>query len=355
MNATDSFTHQGQPSRVVFGTGRLKELGEETARSGMRRALVLSTPTQRRLADRAVDVLGPLAVGAFCEARMHVPTEVVADACRMLDEVDADGCVAVGGGSTIGLGKAIALRTGVPVIAVPTTYSGSEMTPIWGLTEANHKRTGRDPVVLPRCVVYDPELTLDLPAAISGTSGINAIAHAVESLYAPDTSPVVALLAEEGIRCLAQALPQITADPSNREARSLALRGAWLCGCCLGAATMSLHHKLCHVLGGMLDLPHAPTHAVVLPHVAAFNLAATPGAQNAVQRALGDGDPAHALTELAAAVGAPGSLAELGVTESALVQVTEQVLAQPYANPRPVNRSDVESILHAALIGSPPK
>jgi len=354
VTAADSFTYQAHPSRIVFGPNRLDELREEVATAGLRRALVLSTPTQRRLADRVAGLLGTLAAGTFSEARMHVPTETAAAACRAADDAHADGCVAVGGGSTIGLGKAIALQNGLPFIAVPTTYSGSEMTPIWGLTEANRKRTGRDPIVLPRCVVYDPELTLDLPAAISGTSGINAVAHAVESLYAPDTSPVIALFAEEGIRCLAQALPRISADPSDRDARSLALRGAWLCGSCLGGTTMSLHHKLCHVLGGTLDLPHAPTHAVILPYVAAFNLAVTPTAQQVVGRALGGDDPAQALADLAAAVQAPASLNELGVAESDLAPVTEQVLAQPYANPRPVGRTHVESLLHAALAGAAP-
>lgn len=354
MNATDSFTYQAQPSRILFGPGRLGELTEEANRLGVRRMLVLSTPTQRPLADQVADVLGPLTVGTFSEAKMHVPAETAKAACRVAQRVDADGCVAVGGGSTIGLGKVIALNLRLPVIAVPTTYSGSEMTPIWGMTEANRKRTGRDPAVLPRSVVYDPELTLDLPPAISGTSGINAIAHAVESLYAPDTSPVIALFAEEGIRCLARALPRIAADPGDRDARSLALRGAWLCGSCLGATTMSLHHKLCHVLGGTLDLPHAPTHTVLLPYVAAFNLAANPVARDAVCRALGVEDAGRGLADLAAAVGAPTSLGELGVLEQDLAQVVEQVLAQPYANPRAVDRADVEALLSAALTGSRP-
>ncbi len=354
MNATDSFTYQAQPSRILFGPGRLGELTEEATRLGVRRVLVLSTPTQRSLADQVADVLGPLTVGTFSKAKMHVPAETAKAACRVAERVDADGCVAVGGGSTIGLGKAIALNLGLPVIAVPTTYSGSEMTPIWGMTEANRKRTGRDPAVLPRSVVYDPELTLDLPAAISATSGINAIAHAIESLYAPDTSPVIALLAEEGIRCLAQSLPRIAADPKDRSARSLALRGAWLCGWCLGATTMSLHHKLCHVLGGTLDLPHAPTHTVILPYVAAFNLSADPEARDAVCRALGVEDAGRGLADLAAAVGAPTSLGQLGVLEQDLAQVVEQVLAQPYANPRAVDREDVEALLSAALTGSRP-
>jgi len=243
---------------------------------------VLSTPTQRGLADQATESLGPLARATFAGARMHVPTETVDAACRALDEAGADGCVAVGGGSTVDLAKAVALQTGLPYVAVPTIYAGSEMTPIWGLTDSNRKRTGRDPKVLPRTVIYDPDLTFELRSSVSGVSGINAIAHAVEALYAPDTSPVISLFAQEGTRCLAEALPRIVDDPSDLEARSLALRGVWMCGSCLGSTTMSLHHKLCHVLGGTLDLPHAPTHAVILPCVAAFNLASHSAARESL-------------------------------------------------------------------------
>ncbi|GHF35917.1 maleylacetate reductase [Amycolatopsis bartoniae] len=348
-----AFTYEALPMRVVFGPGRLADLHAEVSELGLHRLLVLTTPNQRALADRVAGLLGDRAAGVFAGARMHVPAEVAAAGQSHAREVDADGCVAIGGGSTIGLGKAIALETGLPVVAVPTTYSGSEMTPVWGITEAGRKRTGRDPAVLPRSVLYDPDLTTSLPAVLSGTSGINALAHAVESLYAPDTSPVIGLFAEEGIRCLAAALPAITADPSDRDARSEALRGAWLCGACLGATTMSLHHKLCHVLGGTFDLPHAPTHAVVLPHVAAFNLPAAPAAHAALSRALETAHPARALADLATAVGAPRSLAELGLREADLPEVIEQVLAQPYANPRTPAHDDLDALLTAAHSGVP--
>ncbi|WP_031469034.1 maleylacetate reductase [Sciscionella sediminilitoris] len=347
-----AFVHDALPMRVVFGPGRLTDLAAEAARLDLHRLLVLSTPDQRDLAERAADLLGPLAAGVFSGARMHVPADTAAAARDHARRIGADGCVAVGGGSTIGLGKAIALDAGLPVIAVPTTYSGSEMTPIWGITEAGRKRTGRDRAVLPRTVLYDPDLTTGLPAPLSGTSGINAIAHAVEALYAPDTSPIIELFAEEGIRCLAAALPIIAVDPTDRDARSQALRGSWLCGACLGATTMSLHHKLCHVLGGTFELPHAPTHAVMLPHVAAFNLPATPTAHAALCRALDTADPAHALADLGIAVGAPCSLAELGLRDTDLPEVINQVLAQPYANPRPPTHDDLETLLSAAHTGA---
>jgi maleylacetate reductase len=288
---------------------------------------------------------------------MHVPVEVADRAVELARSLGADGCVAVGGGSSIGLGKAIALRTGLPLIAVPSTYSGSEMTPVWGITENGAKRTGRDPAVLPRSVVYDPELTLELPVPLSVTSGINAVAHAVEALYAPDTSPLIALMAEEGVRALAGALPELAAGPRSLDARGRALYGAWLCGSCLGATTMGLHHKLCHVLGGTFGLPHAETHTVVLPYALAYNAPAAPEAATAVARALGAEDAGAApvaLWELAGRLGAPRSLAELGLKESDLATAAAQAVSQAYANPRPVTEDGVLALLRAAYEGTPP-
>ena len=286
---------------------------------------------------------------------MHVPVEVATRARDLARELGADGCVAVGGGSAVGLGKAIALEHGLPVIAVPTTYAGSEMTPIWGLTEAGQKRTGRDQRVLPKSVVYGPELTLTLPAQLSVTSGMNAIAHAVEGLYAPDATPVISLMAQEGVRALVAALPRLVADGNDLDARAEAQYGAWLCGAVLAATTMSLHHKLCHTLGGTLDLPHAQTHTVVLPHALAYNQGAAPGAVAVLSQALGGAqDPARELWELAGRLGAPRSLAELGMAESDVPRVVELAVANPYANPRPVTREGVEELLRAAWAGGAP-
>ncbi|GAB3861773.1 maleylacetate reductase [Nocardioides maradonensis] len=343
-----SFTYEALPMRVVFGPGSLARLGEEVDRLGLSRVLVLSTPGQRALGDRAAALLGDRCVGVHDQARMHVPVATVDEAMAVADELGADGFVAAGGGSTTGLGKALALRTGKPVVAVPTTYAGSEMTPIWGLTDEGRKQTGRDPSVLPRAVVYDPDLTLGLPLDVSVTSGLNAVAHAVEALYAPDGSPVVAAMAEQGVRDLVAALPALAASPRDGSARAAALQGAWLCGACLGATTMGLHHKLCHVLGGMFDLPHATTHAIVLPHVAAFNLPAVPPALAAMQRALGVDDPAAELLALGDRLGVPGGLAELGVGEDDLERVADEVLAHPYANPRPVTRPELSAVLRQA-------
>ncbi|MGP6269919.1 maleylacetate reductase, partial [Pseudomonas paraeruginosa] len=282
-----TFIYQGLPSRVVFGDGALQRLGEEVGRLGAERALLLSTPDQRELAERLARILGSRSAGVYPEAVMHVPLEVARAARAEAARRQADCCIAVGGGSTIGLGKAIALESGLPILAVPTTYAGSEMTPIWGMTEERLKKTGRDARVLPRTVIYDPQLTLSLPPAVSACSGMNAMAHAVEALYAEDANPIIGLMAEESIRSLAQALPRVVGDPGDREARGQALYGAWLAGVCLGSVGMAIHHKLCHTLGGTFNLPHAQAHAVVLPHAAHYNREAAAGALARVARALG--------------------------------------------------------------------
>jgi maleylacetate reductase len=351
----DPFVYEALPMRVRFGAGALAQLPDELSALGLTRVLVLCSPEQEETGRRVARALGERSAGVLAEARMHVPVEVAARARDLARDVGADGCVAVGGGSAVGLGKAIALEHGLPVIAVPTTYAGSEMTPVWGLTEAGRKRTGRDPRVLPRSVLYDPELTVTLPAELSATSGMNAIAHAVEGLYAPDATPIVSLMAEEGARALAAALPRVVADGRDLDARGEAQYGAWLCGAVLGATTMSLHHKLCHALGGMLDLPHAQTHTVVLPHALAYNAPAAPQAVAALSRALGGApDPARALWDLAERLGAPRALRDLGMAEGDVERIADAAVAAPYANPRPVTREGVAALVRAAWAGDRP-
>ena len=349
-----SFSYDALPMRVRFGAGSVHALAGEVTRSGLRRVLVLCSPGQTGMGELIAEALGELSAGVHAEARMHVPVEVARRARERVAELGADGCVAVGGGSAVGLGKAVALEHDLPVVAVPTTYAGSEMTPVWGLTEDGRKRTGRDPRVLPAAVVYDPELTVGLPVGVTVTSGLNAIAHAVEALYAPDASPIISLMAQEGIRALTGALPTLVDASTDLEARTEALYGAWLCGACLGATTMSLHHKLCHALGGTLDLPHAPTHAVVLPHALAYNQRAAPQAAAAIGRALGCPDPARGLWDLAGRLGAPRALEELGMAEADIDRIVEQVVANPYANPAPVTADGVAELLRAAWAGEPP-
>ncbi|SAL51539.1 iron-containing alcohol dehydrogenase [Caballeronia turbans] len=263
--------------------------------------------------------------------------------------------MAIGGGSSIGLAKAIALESGIQIVAIPTTYAGSEMTPIYGITENGTKKTGRDLRVLPRAVIYDPELTLSLPTRMSATSGMNAIAHCVEALYATNANPVTSIMAEEGIRYLARALPRIVERPRDIDARAECLYGAWLAGSVLATTSVALHHKLCHTLGGMLNLPHAETHTVVLPHATAYNASAAAQAMGTIRRALESRDAAQGLFDLAAQLDVPVALKALGVRFADLDRVADAALAAPYPNPRPMERDAIRSLLEDAYWGRRPR
>lgn len=348
------FLYASPPYRVLFGPGRLADLGGEIDRLGARRALLLSSPEQADSVRKVAESLGARFAGVYDKAMMHVPIETAEEARRMAREIGADCCVTVGGGSTTGLGKAIALTSSLPILAVPTTYAGSEMTPIYGLTEGGMKKTGRDPRVLPKTVIYDPELTLTLPAALSAASGMNAIAHCVEALYAHDGNPIISLMAEEGVRALAVALPDIARNPADLGARASALYGAWLAGVSLGSTSMGLHHKLCHVLGGSFNLPHAETHAIVLPHAARYNRDAAEAAMSRVARALGTADAPGGLWVLAEKLGIPMALAQIGFKERDLERAAELATESPYANPKPVDYAGVLALLRDAYEGRPP-
>jgi alcohol dehydrogenase class IV len=348
------FVYNAHPARVIFGSGTLVRLPAEVERLGLERVLVLSTPQQAADATRIASQLGARSAGIHAEAVMHTPVSVTEAAMRVVADRRVDGLVAVGGGSTTGLGKAIALRTDLPQIVVPTTYAGSEMTPILGETRDGVKTTQKSAKILPEVVLYDVNLTLSLPAGLSGVSGMNAIAHAVEALYAEDKNPIVSLMAAEGIRALARALPAIAADPSDREARSDALYGAWLCGSCLGAVGMALHHKLCHTLGGSFDLPHAETHTIVLPHALAYNAPTVPEAVRIIAEALGTGDAAKGLYDLATRIGAPRALKDIGMPDGAIDKATDIALSNPYWNPRPLERAGIHDLIARAYAGTAP-
>lgn len=349
------FTYNAHPARVVFGSGAVARLPQEAQRLGLGRVLVLSTKEQRQSAEDAAALLGPICEDIFAGAVMHTPVAVTEEVMKLVAERNIDGVVAIGGGSTIGLGKAIALRSDLPQIVVPTTYAGSEVTPIIGETKDGLKTTQTTPRVLPEVVIYDVDLTLGLPASLSATSGMNAIAHAVEALYAKDGNPVISMMAVEGVRALAKSLPIIVQDNRDRQARSEAQYGAWLCGTCLGSVGMSLHHKLCHTLGGTFNLPHAETHTVVLPHALQYNAPVVGGAIEALARALGNPDPVRALYDLAGALGAPRALKDLGMPESGIDEATDLALANAYWNPRPLERAGVRACIAAAWAGDPPK
>ena len=348
------FTYAGAPSRVVFGAGAVGGLAAEVDRLGAKRALVLSTPGRSASVRSAAAGLGERLAGIYDKALMHVPVELAQDARRVAQELRADCCIAWGGGSTIGLGKAIALTSGLPVIAVPTTYSGSEMTAVVGMTEGGQKKTQRDPRILPRTVVYDPELTLGLPPATSAASGMNAIAHCVEALYAHDANPVSMLLAEEGVRSLALALPRVVAAPADLDARSDALYGAWLAGASFSTTSLGLHHKLCHVLGGTFNLPHAETHSIVLPHAARYNRDAAPAAMDRIARALGAPEACAGLYDLEMKLGLRMKLSEIGMPADGLERAAKIASESPYPNPRPPVYEHVLKILEDAYHGRRP-
>ncbi|WP_175926129.1 maleylacetate reductase [Burkholderia cepacia] len=349
-----NFIYQARPARVIFGAGSLDHLEREVLELGAQRALVLCTPEQRDLAQSIVERLGARAAGLYDRATMHVPIEIARDAQAFARSCGADCAIAIGGGSTIGLGKAIALESSLPILAIPTTYAGSEMTPIYGLTEDGIKRTGSDARVLPKTVIYDPALTVTLPVELSVTSGLNAIAHAAEGLYANNANPVMSLVAEEGIRALARGLPGVRRDTADLGARSDALYGAWLCGMVLGNVGMALHHKLCHTLGGSFNLPHAPTHTVVLPHALAYNAVHAPDAMQRIARAIGTNDAARGLYALALDNGAPVSLKAIGMQEADLDRAADLAAANPYWNPRPIERDGLRALLQDAFDGNLP-
>jgi maleylacetate reductase len=315
---------------------------------------VLSTLDQADDAAAVAERIGTRAGGHFAGAVMHTPVAVTERAMAVVRDLDIDGILAIGGGSTTGLGKAIAYRTDLPQIVVPTTYAGSEMTPILGETSEGGKITRTDPRILPEVVIYDVALTMGLPVGLSGTSGINAIAHAVEALYAKDRNPIVSMMALEGIAALHSALPRIADDPGSKDARRAALYGAWLCGTCLGAVGMSLHHKLCHVLGGSFGLPHAETHTIVLPHALAYNAPAISDVISRLKNLLGE-DPARALYDLAVGIGAPVALRDIGMPESGIPEAAKRALANPYWNPLPLDEKTIEGLIARAWAGTPPQ
>ncbi|WP_445493372.1 maleylacetate reductase [Rhodopseudomonas sp. RCAM05734] len=350
----ENFIYQAAPMRVLFGAGRLADLNAELDRLGIRRALVLTTPHRLEQGNSISAMIGDRAAGIYSGAAMHTPVEITEQAMQQVKLLSADGVVAVGGGSTIGLGKAIAFRTDLPQIVVPTSYAGSEMTPILGETQDGLKTTRSDLRILPETVIYDVELTRTLPAAFAVTSGINAIAHAVEALYARDGNPVISLMAEEGIRLLASALPRLV-NGDNADARDDALRGAWLCGTCLGAVGMSLHHKLCHTLGGTFDLPHAETHTIVLPHAMAYNAPAVPVAASRVARALGASDAGQGLFDLAKGLGAKLALRDIGMPSDGIERAADIAVQNAYWNPRPLERDAIRDLIARAWDGERPK
>lgn len=343
-----SFAYGTHEVRVVFGAGSLASLPDELERAGMRRVLLLTTPGRGAQRGALEALLGGCRVATFSGATLHVPVEVVAQAREALERARPDALLALGGGSPIGLGKALAHETHLPLAAVVTTYSGSEMTAIWGRSDGTRKYTFRDTHVAPRLVLYDPDLTHGMPAAVSAASGMNAIAHCVEAEYAPERNPVVSFFAMDGLQRLARSLPAVMATPNDSAARSDALFGAHLAGRALDMTSMGLEHKLAHILGGSFGLNHAEAHAALVPWVTAWNAPAAPGAMAAMAEALGVADASLALTDLSRRIGIR-TLGQLGITPGDIPRIAELAMALTFPNPRPVDAEGVRWIVERAL------
>lgn len=345
-----TFAYATHAVRVVFGSGSITELAGELDRAGMRRLLLLTTPGRPEQRHQITTVLGDTLAGAFDGARLHVPVEVIAAARVVLDRVQPHALLALGGGSAIGLGKALAFETGLPLAAIPTTYSGSEMTAIWGRSDGKAKQTLRDPVVAPRLVLYDPDLTHGLVPAVSAASGMNAIAHCVEAEYAPDRNPVASFFALEGLRLMARSLPVVVRDSTHADARAECLLAAHYAGRALDLTSMGLEHKLAHILGGSFGLNHAEAHAALVPWVTLWNADGAPEAMANIARALGVLDAGDGLLQLSRTLGIK-TLGTLGFTRDRIPEAVEKALSLTFPNPRPVDAAGVTWILEHAMNG----
>lgn len=350
----DAFVFPGLSTRVVFGSGTVGRAEEEVRRLGHDKALVLSTPHQKVDAEKLAASLGDLSAGVFAGATMHTPVELTESAVEAFRASGATALLSLGGGSTTGLGKAIAVRTGADQIVIPTTYAGSEMTDILGETSHGEKTTRRSPDIRPETVIYDVDLTLSLPVALTVTSAMNAIAHAMEAFYAPDRNPVVVLMCKDALAAFRNAIPKLIEDPHDRTGRSEALYAAWCCSTALGYVQMALHHKLAHVFGGTFDTPHAETHAILLPYTTAFNEAAVPELLAPIANTFGGGSAGAGLWDFAKSVGSPLSLQAIGIRETDLDRATASAVKNAYANPRPIDPGSIRELLQAAWEGRRP-
>jgi alcohol dehydrogenase class IV len=350
----EPFVYDALPGRVVFGVGAFARIPEELDRLGLRRLILIADSSGRTWAERLAGQLGGRVVGTIGEVRPHVPIEAAEAARELARAQRADGVVTLGGGSATGLGKAVALDRPLPILAVPTTYAGSEVTPIWGVTRGARKETGRDSVVQPKTVVYDPVLTLTLPPAIAGPSGMNALAHCAEALYAENASPITSLMAEEGLRVLIRGLPVVVARPDDIDARSDVLAGAYLAGASFAAAGSGIHHKICHVLGGAYDLPHAEMHTVILPHALAYVAPFVPGAMGRMAAAFHEPDVPGAVYDLARSIGAPLDLASIGMPGDRLDEAAGLIVEATRTYRRPMTHEEVRRLLNDAFEGRRP-
>jgi alcohol dehydrogenase class IV len=348
------FIYNQNPIRIVFGVGTIARLGEELERLNLSRPLFIATSGRRTDAENAAGTLSGMTTAIHDKAVMHVPVETIEAAADSARAHNADSLVAFGGGSALDTSKAVGLQLSLPVVAVATTYGGAEVTPFYGYSEGGIKQGKKDHRMLPKTVIYDPALTVSLPPRISGPSGINAIAHCVEGLYARDVNPAMSLLAAEGIRTIARSLPTVVKAPADMDARTDALYGAWLAGMVLGSVGMAVHHNISHVLGGTFGLVHADAHTVILPHAVAFNREAAPEAMGTIADALRAKDPAQGIYDLEVEIGAPTSLKQIGMPADGLDRAARLVVEHAYYNPRPVDFDGIRQLLEKAYKGLTP-
>jgi len=353
------FVHDTLPQRVVFASGEAcAAAADEMSRLGARRVMVIASPAHAGLADKVTASL-PVAL-RHGEVAMHVPVDVARRARDAAVSAAADAVLCIGGGSATGLAKAVAMSgspiAGIPIVAVPTTYAGSEATNVWGLTDGERKTTGMDDKVLPRSIIYDASLMLTLPVETSVASGMNAMAHSVDAMWGPRTDPISQMLAAEGIRMLNLGLRRVKADPHGFEGREQTLYGAYLAATSFASAGSGMHHKICHVLGGMFTLPHAQAHAVLLPHVLAFNGPNATEAAERMARAFGARTASVGLAALRADLNAPKALKDYAMPEDGIEKALDPILqAIPASNPTPVTRANLAALLYAAWEGSDPQ
>lgn len=342
------------PSRVVFGENSTLKLCDEVRLLGGSRALIACTKNMVSRMDHVIDGLGENCVGIFDGVEPHCPEHVAMAALQMFKDKKADVIVAVGGGSTIGVGKAITLRTGVPFIVVATTPCGSESTPIHGMLIGNKKKTGRDPKVIAKTSIYDPVLTTSMSAHHTATIGMNSLAHCVEALYANVKSPISDLMAINGIKALITGILGSVKNPNDLGYRAQVLYGGMLSGYCVTLAGIALHHKLCHVLGGHHGIPHGESNSVILPYAVAYNETAAPDAMAKIKDAMNTNSASGGIYDFATEIGVPKSLKELGMSEEDLdAAARETVKTTPY-NPKPVDVKSVREMLQQAYEGSRP-
>lgn len=353
---SSSFVYTQRERKLVFGRGTRHDLAKYLDELGAKKVFVISDPNG---AEVIASIVGPLSgrvVRIWTDVRQHVPEELAAAARDEVTRVGADSVVSFGGGSSTGLAKAIALSHGLPIVAIPTTYAGSEQTTIYGVTGNRHKQTGSNSIVLPRVSIYDVELTLGLPKNVTGASAFNALAHCVNGLSATGANPVTSAIALEGVRAIVESLPSVMAHPGDVEARERLQYGAAMAGITLGDTSTGLHHKICHVLGGTFNLIHADAHSVILPHSTAFNAGALPQEMARLSEALGcrRGDEGGALWDLAKRSDVPTSLRQLGLESRQLNETAERAANEITSNPRPVTAELLETLLRSAYEGTRP-